>query len=287
MAILINTMPDGVQDHVISQMSKDAKYDEVKEIVKRYAARKGEAHNGPSPKDVGGMSGQYDESEDCDWSEDNYEEHEESDVNGMSDAIFYNCGGKGHLSTSCPSPSKGESKGKGGKGHWGKGQFGPNGNGKGVSSKGYKGGKGGKGKGEGYQGTCSKRGQVGHKQTERTNPVPVQMADGQGDGGGQWTEPTACGSVACGSVWEAGNEETVENRWGSPNRLAAFMTTDEGEDVDEKTISCVGTWVVVLMKRTPSTPTFLPACPHQYQLLQRLPSTPTIFTSMPVPMPSR
>ena len=63
MVILINAMPSGVQDHVISQMSKGAKYDEVKDIIKRYAARKAEAHNGPSPMDVGGMSGQYDEYE--------------------------------------------------------------------------------------------------------------------------------------------------------------------------------------------------------------------------------
>ena len=56
------------------------------------------------------------------------------------------------------------------------------------------------------------------------------MADGQGDGGGQRTEPTACGSVACGSVWEAGNAATVEHRWESPNRFAAFMTMDEEEE---------------------------------------------------------
>ena len=56
-------------------MSKDAKFDEVKDIIKRYASRKAEA-NGPTPMDAGGMSGQYDESEEWDWCEDNYEERE-------------------------------------------------------------------------------------------------------------------------------------------------------------------------------------------------------------------
>jgi len=56
------------------------------------------------------------------------------------------------------------------------------------------------------------------------------MADGQGDGGGQCTEPTACGSVACGSVWEVGNVETMENRWESSNRFAALTTLDEEEE---------------------------------------------------------
>ena len=72
------------------------------------------------------------------------------------------------------------------------------------------------------------------------------MADGQGDGGDQWTEPTACGSVACGSVWEVGNVETVENpgrhwswklnfpivrpSWESSNRVAALAMLDEDEE---------------------------------------------------------
>ena len=30
-------------------------------------------------------------------------------------------------------------------------------------------------------------------------------------------------------MWEAGNVETMGNRWESPNRFAAFMTTDEEE----------------------------------------------------------
>ena len=135
MAILIDPMPSGVQDHVISQMSKDANFDEVADIIKRYASRKAEA-SGPTPMDVrgmssgpaatdtGGMSGQYDEydqqqyeqswcSTESDWWS---ADDGETDVNGVSDAICYNCGGKGRLSTSCPSPSKGKSKGKGGKG---------------------------------------------------------------------------------------------------------------------------------------------------------------------------
>jgi len=257
-AILINAVPNVVQDHVMSQMTKDneSSYEEVKDIIKRFASRKAEA-SGPTPMDVGnlqtpsgpwsgelcqpcGQDGRYD---DYDWrsSESDWwsAEDGETPVNGVSDAICYNCGGRGHVSPSCPSPSKGKSKGKGGKGkgQWGKGQFGSKGGGKGVPSKGYKGGKGSKGKGKGYQGTCWGCGQVGHKQTECTNHVPVQGAEGQGDGGDQWTEQLAgniVGSVVCGSVWEAGNVEVVKNHYESPNRFAAFTTTDDEEDDDEE-----------------------------------------------------
>ena len=63
MAILTSAMPNGVQDHVVSQAGVNATYDEVKEMIRLYTSRKAETHNGPSAMDVGGMSGQYDESE--------------------------------------------------------------------------------------------------------------------------------------------------------------------------------------------------------------------------------
>ena len=149
-AILVNAVPNVVRDHVMTQMTKDneSSYEEVKDIIRTFASRKAEA-SGPTPMDVGnlqtpsgpwsgelsgpwsgelcqpcGHDGHYD---DYDWQSSESDwwsaESGETPVNGVSDAICYNCGGRGHVSPSCPSPSKGERKGKGGKGEgqWGKG----------------------------------------------------------------------------------------------------------------------------------------------------------------------
>ena len=88
-------------------MTKDneSSYEDVKDIIKRFASRKAEA-SGPTPMDVGfaqtptandlcqpcGQGGHYD---DYDWrpSESDWwsAEDGETPVNGVSDAICYNC----------------------------------------------------------------------------------------------------------------------------------------------------------------------------------------------------
>jgi len=159
MAILTSAMPNNVQDHIFSQAStKEPTYDVTKELILLYASRRAETYGGPTAMDVGNMQDEY---EDWQWNEYGYEEHDESDVNGISDAICYNCGGKSHVAPNCPSNSKGMGKGKGGTGF-------SKGGGKGWSTKGGKGGRGEKGKGKGYQGkgyqgTCFNCGKIGHE----------------------------------------------------------------------------------------------------------------------------
>ena len=53
---MINAVPNVAQDHVMSQMTKDneSSYEDVKDIIKRFASRKAEA-SGPTPMDVGNL----------------------------------------------------------------------------------------------------------------------------------------------------------------------------------------------------------------------------------------
>jgi len=271
-AVIINAMPSGIQDQVFQQMKVDSKYDDIKILIKRFAARKMES-NGPTPMDVGnlqapswgseeqGANWQEDQwgeeqwgvwQEDVSWQEDHSIPHH--DINGIQDAICYSCNQKGHIAPNCPNKGKGKGKngkgkGKGGKGYSGKG-YGPyqpigGWQTKGGWKGGYKGDKG-KGKGKGYQGACWGRGQIGHKQGQCQHQQQAQQVQqGQQAQPGPAAVPEqpnnvvspAAGFTPIGSVWMVGNVEArYRNQTEVQNRFSAFE--DESEDakeVEEKT----------------------------------------------------
>ena len=53
-AIILNAMPTGLQDQVLQHMKAGANYDEIRDLIKRFAARKLES-NGPTPMDIGNL----------------------------------------------------------------------------------------------------------------------------------------------------------------------------------------------------------------------------------------
>jgi len=197
-AILLNAMPTGLQDQVMQHMPPEAGYQDIRDMIRRFAARKLES-SGPTAMDIGAVDNwgnQLFPQQEEQWEEDPWIPVQEisveekvsafdawaaagfgdMDINGIQDhsnSICYTCSQKGHISPQCPKgKGKGKSnkgKGKGGKGFQGKGfgQYQPKGgwNMKGNWGGGQKGGKS-KGKGKGYEGTCWNCNQVGHKQHE-------------------------------------------------------------------------------------------------------------------------
>ena len=53
-AILLNAMPTGLQDQVLQHMKADAVYVDIRDLIRRFAARKLES-NGPTPMDIGNL----------------------------------------------------------------------------------------------------------------------------------------------------------------------------------------------------------------------------------------
>ena len=198
-AILLNAMPTGLQDQVMQHMPPEAGYESIRDMIRRFAARKLES-SGPTAMDIGNLQvPSWGEEQGSNWQDDQWGEEQwigvqqisveekvnafdewaaggygEDMVAGIQDhsrSVCYNCNQTGHISPQCPKgKGKGKNnkgKGKGGKGFQGKGfgQYQSKGN---WNQKGNWGGqKGkGKGKGKGYEGTCWNCNQVGHKSFE-------------------------------------------------------------------------------------------------------------------------
>ena len=72
-AVLLNTMPTGLQDQVLQHMKADANYDEIRDLIKRFAARKLES-NGPTPMDIGNLQAPSwgSEEQGANWQEDQW-----------------------------------------------------------------------------------------------------------------------------------------------------------------------------------------------------------------------
>jgi len=168
-AIFTNMLPSSIQDYVYTNVEDDTKYETLRDKVTSMVSNKIAASTGPAPMDVGRV----------DWGADDlYCGECEYEVDAVgAHTQCYKCGGYGHLARDCATPVEAKGKGKGKKGDsWGKGGKGGDGKGKGADGKGKgnqywsKGagkGQGGAGKaGGGYQGTCWKCGQVGHKAAE-------------------------------------------------------------------------------------------------------------------------
>ena len=166
-AILTTMLSRDLQDMVFQQgkMGEALTYKDVRDKVMSVASHR--AHQAtPAPMDVGCVGdGEHPDNqwgcEDC------------QDVDAVTKATCYECGGWGHLARDCATRAakgKGKSKGEttrgggkmGGKGavSFTPGKGGPNTPGKGAGP-----GKGG-GKAFGYQGTCYACGVVGHKAAE-------------------------------------------------------------------------------------------------------------------------
>ena len=137
-AAMIKLCPSDIQDVLFQQAEKLTSVKETKDRVLALVGNR-QAMNEPVAMDVGIVN----DMEDYDV-----------DVVG-SNAICYNCGGKGHMARQCP--TKGKAKGKGDQMTSAKA--------KGKGKKGGDPGTKGKGKG-GYQGTCWNCQRVGHKAHE-------------------------------------------------------------------------------------------------------------------------
>ena len=76
-AILLNAMPTGLQDQVLQHMKADANYDEIMDLIKRFAARELES-NGPTPMDIGNLQAPSwgSEEQGANWQEDQWGEEQ-------------------------------------------------------------------------------------------------------------------------------------------------------------------------------------------------------------------
>jgi len=159
-AILLNAMPTGLQDQVMQHMPPDGKagYTEVRDMIRRFAARKLES-SGPTAMDIGAVDnwgnrcnyehlGLHQEENQWEWSEPHQDPwvsvqevsveekvsafdawaaggFEDGDgINGIQDhsrSVCYSCNQTGHISPNCPQKAKGKGKNNKGKGKGGKG----------------------------------------------------------------------------------------------------------------------------------------------------------------------
>ena len=164
-----------------------------------------------------------------DWGEQEGDGEEEWPVDWVGpDTQCHRCGGFGHLARDCATTKgKGkDSKGTGKGSSLGKGGTfgaGPGAKGGGKGYKGYKGGKGwyskGAGKGKGYQGTCWRCGEIGHKAAECTKAQVSEV-----------TEEATVNQVDMSGVWLIGAVEakTVPVPAGSPKEKIRFIQCAEG-----------------------------------------------------------
>jgi len=143
-AILLNAMPTGLQDQVMQHMPPEAGYESIRDMIRRFAARKLES-SGPAAMDIGAVDNWgnrcsyghlgLQQEEQWEWSEPHQDPwvsvqeisveekvsafdawaaggFEDMDINGIQDhshSICYNCNQKGHISPQCP---KGKGKGQ-------------------------------------------------------------------------------------------------------------------------------------------------------------------------------
>jgi hypothetical protein len=112
-AALLGMCPPDLQDIVIQALKKPDDHPTLKNAMRTYISYRS---SGPSPMDVGCITGEY------------YDDDSEYVGALNREVLCFNCGGKGHPARLCPSPSS-KAEGKGGQPYqaWGKG----NGNSKG------------------------------------------------------------------------------------------------------------------------------------------------------------